>query len=230
MPHTRKKSQAPDGKQKAAKAPTRKKPAKDQQATPTNDSQVVTVSLADLRAIIHDEVAAARPPPAAFGAGDAANASIGGGASTRQSHRIDGQVPTPGVNGQPPIGQEVAANPGMQLHAGVSRLAQEVTPALRAKIYLGEYIDFKLLLKENLLAAEEGDENNMSIDRHTGLLKFTSGPKVKLNCIERWLDAFEMFMAVSVAANPHKVHQYIAYQGIIRHAASHYSGGGLFAI
>jgi hypothetical protein len=131
----------------------------------------------------------------------------------------------PPLNGQPPIGQELSAKPGMQLHAGISRLAQEVPLALRAKIYQGEYIDVKLLLKENLLAAEEGDENNMSIDRQTGMLKFTSGPKVKLNCIERWLDAFEMFMAVSVAASPDKVHQYIAYQGIIHHAASHYTGG-----
>jgi hypothetical protein len=98
--------------------------------------------------------------------------------------------------------------------------------ALREKIYAGEYIDFKLLLKENLLAADEGDENNMAIDRKTGTLRFTTGPKVKLNSIERWLDAYEMFMSVAITAFPAKAQQYIAYQGIVRHAASHYMGGG----
>lgn len=105
-------------------------------------------------------------------------------------------------------------------------VAAHVPSPLRQKIWANQYINLALLLKGSTELQEFYAGSNLYINEH-GVLE--SKPKVlrdRIPTIERWSDAFLIFMHVYLRKYPEKTLELIQYMTIIRDAASRCQGAG----
>jgi hypothetical protein len=105
-----------------------------------------------------------------------------------------------------------------------SDIDAHVSSAIRAKIINGEFVDLV-----NLIHVPSGVSNdrNQQVTFVDGQLCIK--PKVsqqKISDIEKWSDAFLIFMSVFCRAHPERLHELIKYMSVVRLGAKRYGGLG----
>lgn len=113
---------------------------------------------------------------------------------------------------------------------GTSPTLAQVAAATKQKILAGEYIDFSVLLPDQI-DFEASTDFTLQCDTSntTSPLRITTKPKTrKITSIEQWLSAFSTYMHVVVSGFPHRALELLKYQDTIRLAAQKFKGMAWF--
>ena len=103
-----------------------------------------------------------------------------------------------------------------------SNIGVHVSEALRDKIANGHYVDLESLLPTKT----ESNENRVSITPQGELVLKPATPKMKINSIETWTDAFIIFSSIYSVNNPDKIQALLKYMNTIRTGAKRHGGMG----
>lgn len=93
----------------------------------------------------------------------------------------------------------------------VSSLADHVSQKTKHAILRGEYVEFDLLLPENLSLLSDNELSRLSISTH-------------VDSIDKWLSAFTVYCTILLSAFPWRAVEMFAYQEIIRSAQRKFAG------
>lgn len=102
-----------------------------------------------------------------------------------------------------------------------SKLGENVSEQVKTKIIEGKYVDLGCLLKRG---SQENGEQRVYIKN--GQLTTKVNPSEKMATIERWTDAFIVFIAIYGSAHPAKVPELLKYMDSVRLAAKRCHGLG----
>lgn len=111
-----------------------------------------------------------------------------------------------------------------QIRLSVDDVAAHVPDHLRQQIRKGEYVNFALLLKG---AVELADFCSGASLRLTQDGRLETGPKEckdKITSIEKWTDAFIIFMSIYITCHQERTHELLRYMWNIRECAARQSG------
>ena len=99
-----------------------------------------------------------------------------------------------------------------------------VPASLKQRICRGEYINLALLLKGAVELADYANGSSVFVLNGGALESRPRECKDEITSIERWSDAFIIFMDIYLSAQPHKMHEMLHYFYTIRECASNYGG------
>lgn len=103
-------------------------------------------------------------------------------------------------------------------------ISVHVPKPIKAQICRGEYVNIALLLKGAMELNDICKGNTLSL---TASGKIETRPREcrdKVNSIEKWTDAFLIFMSIYIKEHPNKVGEMIQYMSLIREAAQRQGG------
>lgn len=103
-----------------------------------------------------------------------------------------------------------------------AKLGLNVTPAIKNKIINGEYVDLANLIDASHATLKD-EKTIVMID---GVLTTKEKPKQNINTIEKWTDAFIVFMSIYLAVHPEKTQGLLKYMQSMRLGASRIHGLG----
>lgn len=120
---------------------------------------------------------------------------------------------------------ENCCTPGMASPLGLSRPLDQ---SLEDKIRRGEYIDFALLLPDNLYQSQTPEIQLRLDDSSSGPMgspvTMVRKKKPVIDTFPKWLDAYMAYMIVLVSAYPRRALELIKYQQIISRAVTKFKG------
>ncbi|KAK6175760.1 hypothetical protein SNE40_014153 [Patella caerulea] len=101
-------------------------------------------------------------------------------------------------------------------------IGSNVSAANKSKIIADEYIDLSILLKSNL---DQKQHKFLYIDADGKIISKEKESNKYLD-IEKWTDAFIIFMSIYTCAHPTKCHELLKYMTTIRMRVSRTNGHG----
>ena len=132
-------------------------------------------------------------------------------------------TPTSALN--PLASNQTSCTPGTASPLGLSR---PVDRSLEDKILRGEYVDFALLLPDNLYQSQTPEIQLRLDDSSSGPMgspvTMVRKKKTVIDTFQKWLDAYMVYMLVLVTAYPRRALELIKYQQIISRAVTKFKG------
>ena len=132
-------------------------------------------------------------------------------------------TPTSALN--PLASNPSSCTPGTASPLGLSR---PVDRRLEDKILRGEYVDFALLLPDNLYQSQTPEIQLRLDDSSSGPMgspvTMVRKSKPVIDTFQKWLDAYMVYMLVLVTAYPRRALELIKYQQIISRAVTKFKG------
>ena len=132
-------------------------------------------------------------------------------------------TPTSALN--PLASNQTSCTPGTASPVGLSR---PVDRSLEDKILRGEYVDFALLLPDNLYQSQTPEIQLRLDDSSSGPMgspvTMVRKKKPVIDTFQKWLDAYMVYMLVLVTAYPRRALELIKYQQIISRAVTKFKG------
>lgn len=111
----------------------------------------------------------------------------------------------------------------------LTRVAQDditlhVPPTLKQKICKGEYVNLSLLIKGAVELAELYSGSTLKLNTDGTIAVRPTVCKDDIGTIERWTDAFIVYMSIYLSTHPSKIHEMLHYFYVIRECASRQGG------
>ena len=144
---------------------------------------------------------------------------------SRSVHTALNAFSTPAGSLNPLASNQTSCTPGMASPLGLSR---PVDRSLEDKILRGEYVDFALLLPDNLYQSQTPEIQLRLDDSSSGPMgspvTMVRKKKPVIDTFQKWLDAYMVYMLVLVTAYPRRALELIKYQQIISRAVTKFKG------
>lgn len=105
-------------------------------------------------------------------------------------------------------------------------LSVHVPLAIRQKIWAHQYINLALLLKGNVELSEVCNGGALRINAEGQIESTPKKVTERVSTIEKWTDAFMVFMAIYLSRYQDKAVEMLKYMSVIREAASRHNGFG----
>lgn len=140
------------------------------------------------------------------------------------------QMPQPQIEENLPghsFNNSTMHTPGIRL--ANDDLAIHIPHSLKNQIQRGDYINLALLLKGAVDLAEFGAGNVVRLCSDGTLETRQRECREKIDTIERWTDAFTIYMSVYLSSYPEKTLEILHYMYNIRECAK-YQGGGAWKV
>jgi hypothetical protein len=122
------------------------------------------------------------------------------------------------------VSNVISPHPVELLRQTSDEIAMHVPSSLKQRICKGEYINLSLLLKGAVELADYNSVGTLYISNTGKIESRQNESKDDINSIERWTDAFIIFMDIYLSAHPLKIHELLQYFFIIRECASVHGG------
>lgn len=118
----------------------------------------------------------------------------------------------------------IGANDLEIMRCGGDEVSIHIPQIIKEKIWKNQYINLAMLLKGSVELEEICGGGTLKVTDSGIIEKQPKYMKDKVPNIEKWTDAFIIFMSIYLEKQPQKIHELLQYMSVIREAAYKYSG------
>ena len=123
------------------------------------------------------------------------------------------------------IFKDVLGNDDIEVvRCGGDDLSVHIPKQIKDKIWSNQYININLLLKGSIELHELCSGGTLKVSESGVLEKQPKFSKEKVQSLDKWTDAFLIFMSIYFQKHPQKVQELLQYMSVIRDAARKHGG------